>query len=191
MTSSPIFPCYGPILAPVSRSYDRVDGLLAQWGEQRPELDVAPLQVVARIARVSAHLDRAVEAMLSTLDLKWWEVDVLGALRRAGPPFRLSPGELSERLMVTSGTMTTRVDRLEDRGFVAREQAAHDRRGVVVSLTDAGRSAIDDAMQPHLANLERILEPLSDESQAVIADALRAWLIALEGHAPDDLPRPK
>ena len=178
------------ILAAVSTPHDRVDGLLAQWAEQRPELDVAPLQVVARIARVSYHLDRAVDAMLSSLDLKWWEVDVMGALRRAGPPFKLSPGELSERLMVTSGTMTTRIDRLQERGFVAREQAEHDRRGVVVSLTDAGRSTIDDAMEPHLANLERILEPLNDASQAAVADALRAWLVALEGHAPEDLSKP-
>ena len=175
----------------MSTPHDRVDGLLAQWAEQRPELDVAPLQVVARIARVSYHLDRAVDAMLSSLELKWWEVDVMGALRRAGPPFRLSPGELSERLMVTSGTMTTRVDRLHERGFVAREQAEHDRRGVVVSLTEAGREVIDNAMQPHLANLERILEPLTTKSQADVADALRAWLVAIEGPAPDDLPTPK
>ena len=174
-----------------TRSYDRVDGLLAQWVEQRPELDIAPLQVVARIARLSYHLDRAVDQLLSTLDLKWWEVDVLGALRRAGPPFRLSPGELSERLMVTSGTMTTRVDRLEGRGFVIREQAEHDRRGVVVSLTNAGRKVIDEAMEPHLANLQRILEPLDEESQATVAEVLRGWLIALEGHAPEDLPRPE
>ena len=174
----------------MSTSQDRVDGLLAQWAEQRPELDIAPLHVVARIVRLSYHLDRAVDQLLSTLDLKWWEVDVLGALRRAGPPFRLSPGELSERLMVTSGTMTTRVDRLEGRGFVAREQAEHDRRGVMVSLTDAGRTTIDDAMQPHLANLHRILEPLDEKSQADVADVLRGWLIALEGHAPKDLSGP-
>ena len=118
---------------PCRRLMTESTGLLAQWAEQRPELDVTPLEVVARIARVSYHLDRTVDSMLATLELKWWEVDVLGALRRAGPPFRLSPGELSERLMVTSGTMTTRVDRLEERGFVAREQAEHDRRGVVVS----------------------------------------------------------
>ena len=151
---------------------------------------MTPLEVVARIARVSYHLDRTVDSMLATLDLKWWELDVLGALRRAGPPFRLSPGELSERLMVTSGTMTTRVDRLEERGFVAREQAEHDRRGVVVSLTGAGRSKIDEAMEPHMANLDRLLEPLSQPTRATVADALRAWLVALEGQAPDELQKP-
>ena len=151
---------------------------------------MTPLEVVARIARVSYHLDRAIDSMLSTMDLKWWEVDVLGALRRAGPPFRLSPGELSERLMVTSGTMTTRIDRLEERGYVSREKAEHDRRGVVVSLTDTGRGVIDTAIEPHLANLDRILEPLSAKTRGAVADALRTWLIALEGHAPDNLRKP-
>lgn len=161
--------------------------LLAQWAEQRPELDVTPLEVVARIARVSHHVDRAIDSMLSQLDLKWWEVDVLGALRRAGPPFKVSPGELSERLMVTSGTMTTRIDRLQERGFVTRDQAEHDRRGVVVSLTETGRKVIDDAIEPHLANLDRILEPLDATTRGAVANALRTWLIALEGHAPDEL----
>lgn len=119
--------------------------------------------------------------------MKWWEIDVLGALRRSGAPFRLSPGELSERLMVTSGTMTTRVDRLEARGFVAREPAAHDGRGVVVFLTDEGRRAIDSAIPPHLANLKRVLKPLSAGQQRELADALRSLLIALEGRAPSDL----
>jgi len=171
----------------VSATPDRVDGLLAQWAEQRPELEVAPLEVVARIARVSHHLDRLVEATLTEFELKWWEVDVLGALRRSGPPFRLSPGELSERLMVTSGTMTTRVDRLEARNFVVREPAEHDRRSVVVSLTETGKQAIDGAMEPHLANLKHVLEPLSTNRQREIADALRVLLVALEGRAPDEL----
>ncbi len=169
---------------------DRVDGLLAQWADQRPELEVAPLEVVARIARVSHHLDRVVDTFLAQIELKWWEVDVLGALRRAGPPFRLSPGELSDRLLVTSGTMTTRVDRLEQRGFVAREPAAHDGRSVVVSLTATGRDAIDTAMEPHLANLKHALEPLSLNRQKELADVLRAWLLALEGRAPDELLPP-
>ena len=187
MCSIVALPPIGFILAAVSTTPDRVDGLLAQWTVQRPELDISPLEIVARIARVSSHLDRTVDGMLAELDLKWWEVDVLGALRRAGPPFRLSQGALSERLMVTSGTMTTRVDRLEERGFVAREQAEHDRRGVVVYLTEEGEAVIDNAMTPHLANLQRLIDPIPEEMRPTIAEALRLWLVALEGQAPDDL----
>jgi DNA-binding MarR family transcriptional regulator len=171
----------------VSAPPDRVDELLAQWAEQRPELDISPLHVIARIARLSHHLDRVVDSTLTQFDLKWWEIDVLGALRRAGPPFRLSPGELSERLMVTSGTMTTRVDRLEKRGFVAREPSEHDRRSVVVSLSHDGRKAIDEAIVPHLANLVQALKPLSVARQQELVDALRIWLVALEGDTPEAL----
>lgn len=166
---------------------DRVDALLSQWHDQRSELDVSALHVVARVARLSHHLDRVVDSTLSQFDMKWWELDVLGALRRAGPPFRLSPGELSERLMVTSGTMTTRIDRLEKREFVVREPSEHDRRSVVVSLTRDGRKAIDSVMKPHLANLQEALEPLSASRQAELVETLRFWLVALEGEAPGDL----
>jgi DNA-binding MarR family transcriptional regulator len=194
LNSSPVapqFPAHSgpnlPIIAPVPAPPDRVDALLAQWHEQRSELDVSPLHVVARVARLSHHLDRAVDSTLNQFDMKWWELDVLGALRRAGAPFRLSPGELSERLMVTSGTMTTRIDRLEKRAFVVREPAERDRRSVVVSLTRDGRKAIDSVMKPHLANLQQALEPLSAARQAELVETLRFWLVALEGEAPEDL----
>lgn len=166
---------------------DRIDSLIAQWARQRPELDTGPLEVIARIARVSGHLNRAVDGWLGHFELKWWELDVLGALRRAGAPYRLSPGELSERLMVTSGTMTTRLDRLESKGLVGREPAAHDRRGVVVSLTSEGHTCIDDAMDAHLGNLEQLLTSLDAPTRAQIADGLRELLISLEGRGRDDL----
>ena len=170
----------------MSSPRDRIDGFLAQWSRERPDLDTTPLEVVARVVRVSGHLDRLVDGWLSRMELKWWELDVLGALRRSGEPFRLSPGELSNRLMVTSGTMTTRLDRLEEKGFVKREPAAHDRRGVVVSLTAKGRRRIDDAMSTHLANLAAVLESLSEEDALVLTDSLRALLIALEGTGQDE-----
>ena len=160
---------------------DRVDGLLAQWSRERPDLDTTPLEVIARVARVTNHLERLVDATLSRFGLKWWELDVLGALRRSGEPFRLSPGELSDRLMVSSGTMTTRIDRLVDKGLVLREPSAHDRRSVMVSLTGQGRDLVDEVMQAHLANLERILAPLDVGEQSEIANQLRQLLIALEG----------
>jgi DNA-binding MarR family transcriptional regulator len=160
---------------------DRIDGLLAQWGRERPDLNTTPLEVIARVARVSAHFDRLVDGWLARFGIKWWELDVLGALRRAGEPFRLSPSELSDRLMVSSGTMTTRVDRLAEKGLVAREPSVHDRRSVIVSLTEAGRTLVDEVMVIHLANLERILNPLGVDEQHEIAQSLRQLLIALEG----------
>ena len=170
----------------MSAPRDRIDGFLAQWTRERPDLDTTPLEVVARVVRVSGHLDRLVDAWLSRMGLKWWELDVLGALRRSGTPFRLSPGELSDRLMVTSGTMTTRLDRLEEKGLVERGPAAHDRRGVVVSLTSEGRKRIDDAMSTHLTNLSVVLESLADADKLVLTDSLRSLLIALEGTAQDE-----
>jgi DNA-binding MarR family transcriptional regulator len=165
---------------------DRIDGLLAQWGRERPDLDTTPLEVIARVARVSDHLDRLVDATLGRYGIKWWELDVLGALRRSGEPFRLSPGELSDRLMVSTGTMTARVDRLVEKGLVAREPATHDRRSVIVSLTPEGQELIDEVMVVHLANLERILAPLERPDQREIANALRQLLIALEGAATQE-----
>ena len=99
---------------------DEVDQLVEEWHAQRPDLDVAPLQVLSRIWRLARHLDRARATAFAVHGLEPWEFDVLSSLRRQGPPYRLSPGNLLRATMVTSGTMTNRIDRLEASGLVRR-----------------------------------------------------------------------
>jgi len=126
---------------------DDVDAIVEAWKRERPDLDVQPLAVLSRVTRLARHLDDARTEAFAQHELDGWEFDVLAALRRAGAPYALSPGQLTTATMVTSGTMTNRVDRLEARGFVRRAPDPKDRRGVRVEflagLSDrepAGRS---------------------------------------------------
>ena len=111
---------------------DEVDRIVAAWRRERPDLDVEPLTVFSRVSRLARHLDRARRGAFARHDLETWEFDVLSALRRAGEPYRLSPGVLVAQTLVTSGTMTNRIDRLEERGLVERHRCPDDRRGVLV-----------------------------------------------------------
>src|SRR3954447_5102584 len=124
---------------------DEVDRLVAAWRTERPELDTEPLHVLSRVSRLARHLDRARRAVFAAHDMESWEFDVLTALRRAGPPYQMSPGKLLRATLVTSGTMTNRIDRLELAGLVRREPDSRDKRGVLVRLTDDGRRRIDEA----------------------------------------------
>lgn len=99
---------------------DGVDGIVAAWRRERPDLDVAPLEVLSRVSRLSRHLDIARRAAFERFDLEAGEFDVLTALRRCGPPYSLSPSRLASETLVTSGTMTNRLDRLERDGLVQR-----------------------------------------------------------------------
>src|ERR1700734_4369908 len=120
---------------------DEVDDLVAAWREQRPDLEVAPLQVLSRVSRLARHLDIARRGAFAAHDLESWELDVLSALRRAGPPFQLTPGALLHATLVTSGTMTNRIDRLAAAGLVSRHRDPQDKRGVLVALTERGQRA--------------------------------------------------
>ena len=111
---------------------DEVDRLAEAWQRERPDLDVSPLQVLSRVTRLARHLDKERSAAFAGSGLESWEFDVLAALRRAGPAHRLSPGQLLKETMVTSGTMTNRVDRLAARGLVTRDPNPDDRRAVLV-----------------------------------------------------------
>jgi DNA-binding MarR family transcriptional regulator len=152
---------------------DEVDRLIEAWRRARPDLDVAPMEVLSRVTRLARHLDRARRQAFEAHHLESWEFDVLAALRRAGPPYRLSPGRLLKETLVTSGTMTNRVDRLAARGLVERLPDPDDRRGVLVQLTDAGRDAVDAAMADLLAHERELLGSISERDQARIASVLR------------------
>ncbi|MET9336725.1 MULTISPECIES: MarR family winged helix-turn-helix transcriptional regulator [unclassified Nonomuraea] len=155
---------------------DEVDRLVASWQQERPDLDVTPLQVLSRVSRLARHLDRARRAAFAEHDLEPWEFDVLTALRRAGGPYELSPGALLRATLVTSGTMTNRIDRLEQAGLVRRRPDPEDRRGVLVSLTDAGRARVDAAFADLLRRERELLAGLGGDEQKVLADLLRTLL---------------
>ena len=168
----------GPAALPPGR--DEVDDLIAAWRQQRPDLDVAPLQVLSRVSRLARHLDIARRGAFAAHDLESWEFDVLSALRRAGPPFQLTPGALLRATLVTSGTMTNRIDRLATAGLVYREPDPSDRRGVLVTLSERGRSVVDAALTDLLDREQALLAALSDDQRPVLADLLRTLLVPFD-----------
>jgi DNA-binding MarR family transcriptional regulator len=162
---------------------DEVDRIVAAWRRERPDLDVAPLEVLSRVSRLARHLDRARSAAFAERDLESWEFDVLSALRRAGAPYELSPGQLVTQTLVTSGTMTNRVDRLLARGLVQRLPDPHDRRGVIVRLTDAGRRTVDDAFAGLLDRERELLSRLTATDRSRLAGLLRHLVSPFDARA--------
>ena len=155
---------------------DEVDDLVTAWRAQRPDLDVEPMQVLSRVSRLARHLDIARRGAFADHGLEPWEFDVLSALRRAGPPFQLTPGALLRATLVTSGTMTNRIDRLAAAGLVRREPDPRDRRGVLVTLSEQGRDAVDAALTDLLDREQGLLAGLDGGQRATLAALLRALL---------------
>ena len=160
---------------------DDVDRIVQAWHRERPDLDVAPLHVLSRVSRLARHLDLARGAAFAEHGLEGWEFDVLSALRRAGAPYELSPGQLVAQTLVTSGTMTNRVDRLVERGLVERLPDPHDRRGVLVRLTPEGKVAVDSAFERLLEAEVTFLSGLPDKDRAQLAGLLRTLLAPFAG----------
>lgn len=164
---------------------DHVDVLVRQWGEQRPDLDTSLLAVTARVVRLGRYLDRSAAEHLAPFGLHEGEVNVLAALRRAGPPHVLTPTELYRALLVSSGAMTNRLDGLETRGLLVRDPDPDDRRRVRVRLTDAGIALIDATMEAHLAALGELFVDLGADDVATLTAALRTALAGIEARDPD------
>jgi DNA-binding MarR family transcriptional regulator len=152
---------------------DEVDELVQAWRRERTDLDLAPVEVFSRVSRLARLLDRARRDAFTAHTVEPWEFDVLAALRRAGKPYRLSPGQLLRETMVTSGTMTNRIDRLGERGLVERSPDPHDRRGVLVGLTAAGKKAVDGAFESLLASERELLAELSSAERRELAGLLK------------------
>jgi DNA-binding MarR family transcriptional regulator len=159
---------------------DEVDRLVEAWRRERPDLDVAPLEVLSRVTRLARHLDLARRQAFAAQQLESWEFDVLSALRRSGEPYQLSPGRLLRETLVTSGTMTNRVDRMAARGLVARLPDPSDRRGVQVRLTAAGRLAVDAALDQLLMRERDLLSGLPPGEQRRLADLLRVLALPFD-----------
>jgi DNA-binding MarR family transcriptional regulator len=135
--------------------------------------DVGPLEVLSRVTRLARHLDRVRSAAFARHGLEGWEFDVLAALRRSGPPYQLSPGQLVAQTMVTSGTMTNRIDRLAGRLLVRRLPDPDDGRGVMVRLEPAGAKLVDTALADLLAVERDLLESVAAGDRVTLADLLR------------------
>jgi DNA-binding MarR family transcriptional regulator len=159
---------------------DPTDDLLAGWDSARPDLDVGALQVTARLSRIGPHLARRQEAVFSRFYLNRGEVGALSALRIAGPPHRLSPTRLARGLLLSSAGVTSRIDRLERRGFVRRLADPDDRRGVIIELTDEGLAVVDAAVAANTASERQLLARFEPDEIVELEGLLRKLLRGLE-----------
>lgn len=159
---------------------DDVDAIVEAWRRERPDLDVEPLHVFSRVSRLARLLDLDRTSAFARHELEGWEFDVLSALRRAGEPYQLSPGRLVQETLVTSGTMTNRIDRLATKGWVERLPSPTDRRGVIVRLTQGGQAAVDAAMADLLAREGELLDDMPADERAALTRALKRLLAPFE-----------
>lgn len=159
---------------------DSVDSILAQWGQERPDLDIRAMGPLGRLGRLHGHLMRAMEKTFAAHGLNQAGFDVLATLRRSGPPFRLSPGALLGSMMITSGTLTHRLDLLEAAGLITRTANPEDGRGALVALTSAGCAKIDAAIADHVATQNRLLTALSANEIQELDRLLHTWLAGFE-----------
>lgn len=165
---------------------DQVDRLVAAWRRERPDVDVAPLEVLSRVVRLARHLAIARRDAFSQLGLDQGQFDVLAALRRAGPPHEMTPGELIADTLVTSGTMTHRVDQMQAAGLVSRQADAQDGRVVRVRLTPAGRRLVDRALISLVEREAQLLQRLALSERGQLAGQLRKLLEPLDEGREED-----
>lgn len=163
---------------------DHVDRVRTEWRAVRPELDTAPVAIVARIGRIAAYFEQSTDALMAERGLARSSWDVLASLRRTGPPYELSPTELYQALMRSSGAMTNRLHRLERAGLIERRPDPGDGRGRLVRLTARGRKLVDEIAPLHLQNEERLLASLPDADRDALEDLLRRLAHSLEETRP-------
>lgn len=170
---------------------DEVDGIIAAWTAARPDLDLSPLTVFSRLFRIAKHLDRARSRAFERSGLTSWEFDVLAVLRRSGAPFRQSPKVLVKKTMVSSGTMTNRIDRLVSRNLVSRLTDPNDGRGVLVEMTPLGLTLVDAAMTRLTDAEERLLGTMTRAERDRLAVLLRKLALSVDRGGPaDETPDP-
>ncbi len=168
---------------------NEIDYIIEQWRRERPDLDVSPLAIIGRISRVSRCFERAIEGTFERYGLSSGGFYVLAALRRSGSPFRMSPTKLGSCLLVSGGTMTHRIDRLESARLVVRTPDPGDGRASCVSLTELGKGLVDRVMEAHNQNEHEMLVVLNPEEKALLAALLRKLELAATGWSlRDDTP---
>ncbi len=159
---------------------DRVYEIQTQWALERPELDVSPLALIARLHRLGHRLTDELTSVYRRFGLSEGEFDVLATLRRSGGPFEIAAGELAAQTMVTTGAASKRVDRLERAGLVERRLSESDARGRFVRLTTAGRELIDEAFTAHMTNEARLIRGLTAGQRHQLEGLLRQWAESLD-----------
>lgn len=159
---------------------DHVDKIIAQWRRERPDLKLEPMAVIGRIARLSQHFSRGMGKTFAKHGLSAASFDVLATLRRSGAPYQLSPGDLMATTMVTSGTMTNRVDQLVKDGLVERVKNPDDGRGFLISLTDKGFALVDGMLGDHVETQKGLTAALSDEELATLSELLQTYLSRID-----------
>jgi DNA-binding MarR family transcriptional regulator len=158
---------------------DEVDDIVTAWHRERPDLQVDVMQVLSRVSRLASRHATTRDAAFAAHGLGAFEFDVLAALRRAGKPYQLTPGELSRSTHVTSGTMTHRIARLVERELVTRDNHPSDGRAAIVSLTGTGLALVDAALSDLLVSEERLLIDLPQPDREKLATLLRALLLSV------------
>lgn len=163
----------------MSDDRDHVGRIQEQWKRERPDLDTSAMGIIGRLHRLADVLHGELRHVFESAGLTDGDFDVLASLRRAGEPFALSPGQLAETTMITSGTVTKRVDRLVTAGLVTRQRVEHDGRVRRIALTGSGRVLVDGVVEAHFANEERLLAGFSDIERARLTRLLSQWTGAL------------
>ncbi|CAH1529922.1 MarR family winged helix-turn-helix transcriptional regulator [Vibrio harveyi] len=155
---------------------DAIDRVVSQWAKEKPDLDTEPMAIMGRLMRIAKYMENRVAEVHKRYDLKMGEFDVLATLRRSGEPYRLTPSELISSMMLTSGAMTNRLDKLEKKGLIAREHSKEDRRSVSVQLTSKGFELIDALIEQHLQAQHELMGSLTRDEREQVNQALKLLL---------------
>lgn len=155
---------------------DAIDRVVNQWAKEKPEFDTEPMAIMGRLMRIAKHMENHVAELHKRYDLKMGEFDVLATLRRSGQPYCLTPSELIPSMMLTSGAMTNRLDKLEKKGLIAREHSKEDRRSVTVELTPKGFELIDSLIELHLQAQHELMGSLNSDEKGLVNQALKLLL---------------
>ncbi|WP_221799818.1 MarR family winged helix-turn-helix transcriptional regulator [Oceanobacter mangrovi] len=163
---------------------DHLDFICGQWAEQLPDLNTDAMQLIGRVYRLYHYLLPEIEACHKRFGLNFGEFDVIATLLRSGDPWTLTPTELFQSAMLSSGAMTNRLNRLEKAGLISRKPSATDRRSLLVVLTFAGRAVAHRAVIAHMENLNRLTAHLAKQDKQLLTGQLRSWLLGYE--LPDE-----
>ncbi|GMQ46778.1 MarR family winged helix-turn-helix transcriptional regulator [Vibrio sp. 10N] len=159
---------------------DAIDRLVEQWATEKPTLDTDPMAMMGRLMRIAKYMETKVADLHKKYDLKLGEFDVIATLRRSGQPYCLTPSELIDTMMLTSGAMTNRLDKLESKGLILREHSKEDRRSVTVQLTQDGLVLIDQLIEEHADVQKNLVKSLSAAQKKQANQLLKVWLSQYE-----------
>lgn len=159
---------------------DVVDRIRAKWRKQKPEWDTSPIDVWDRLMLLARHYDDLLTKVISTYDVSMGGLDVLATLLRSGVPYCLTPTDLRQELLLSSGAMTHRLDRLEEKGLIVRTPNPDDRRGYHIQLSDEGLTMVEDALVAQYDEGRRLLRSLNESEEAQFITLLRSLQVSLD-----------